>query len=198
MWAMMVKCIPSIYVKAWIGIIVKPLSQHVNLMRMTWCTRLCVKWTRNILTIKCLAEVMNTSRMDMNNMIEKIEKVDDHTVRFVFNAFRSPFYCWYGNGLYLYYPLNMRITWWKQVHLKSGLRSYRYRAFQLQQYQKDSHILYKANDQYWGKTRYWSFSSLLHLMPLYDMQTAKGECQAMPSQILLILRRWNKIAISIY
>lgn len=121
--------------------------------------------------------------MDMNNMIEKIEKVDDHTVRFVLTRSEAPFIADmamdFASILSAEYADNM---------LKAGtpekvdLDPIGTGPFQLLQYQKDSRILYKANDKYWGKKP--DVDRLVFsITPDASVRYAKlqkNECQAMP------------------
>ncbi|UWU00559.1 ABC transporter substrate-binding protein [Proteus vulgaris] len=121
--------------------------------------------------------------MDMNNMIEKIEKVDDHTVRFVLTRSEAPFIADmamdFASILSAEYADNMMKAGTPE---KVDLDPIGTGAFQLLQYQKDSRILYKANDQYWGKKP--DIDRLVFsITPDASVRYAKlqkGECQAMP------------------
>ena len=123
------------------------------------------------------------SGMDMNNMIEKIEKVDDHTVRFVLTRSEAPFIADmamdFASILSAEYAGNMMKAGTPE---KVDLDPIGTGPFQLQQYQKDSRILYKANDQYWGKKP--DIDRLVFsITPDASVRYAKlqkGECQAMP------------------
>lgn len=123
------------------------------------------------------------SGMDMNNMIEKIEKVDDHTVRFVLTRSEAPFIADmamdFASILSAEYADNMMKVGTPE---KVDLDPIGTGPFQLQQYQKDSRILYKANDQYWGKKP--DIDRLVFsITPDASVRYAKlqkGECQAMP------------------
>ncbi|WP_109406780.1 dipeptide ABC transporter periplasmic-binding protein DppA [Proteus faecis] len=123
------------------------------------------------------------SGMDMNNMIEKIEKVDDHTVRFVLTRSEAPFIADmamdFASILSAEYADNMMKAGTPE---KVDLDPIGTGPFQLQQYQKDSRILYKANDQYWGKKP--DIDRLVFsITPDASVRYAKlqkGECQAMP------------------
>lgn len=123
------------------------------------------------------------SGMDMNNMIEKIEKVDDHTVRFVLTRSEAPFIADmamdFASILSAEYADNMMKAGTPE---KVDLDPIGTGPFQLQQYQKDSRILYKANDQYWDKKP--DIDRLVFsITPDASVRYAKlqkGECQAMP------------------
>ncbi|EEG86506.1 ABC transporter, substrate-binding protein, family 5 [Proteus penneri ATCC 35198] len=123
------------------------------------------------------------SGMDMNNMIEKIEKVDDHTVRFVLTRSEAPFIADmamdFASILSAEYADNMMKAGTPE---KVDLEPIGTGPFQLQQYQKDSRILYKANDQYWGKKP--DIDRLVFsITPDASVRYAKlqkGECQVMP------------------
>ena len=87
----------------------------------------------------------------MPKLIAKIEKVDDYTVRFTLTRPEAPFLADLGMDfasiLSKEYADNM---------LKAGtpekldLNPVGTGPFVLQQYQKDSRILYKANPDFWG------------------------------------------------
>jgi len=121
--------------------------------------------------------------MDMPKLISKIEKVDDYTVRFVLTRPESPFLADLGMDfasiLSAEYADNM---------LKAGtpekvdLNPVGTGPFQLLQYQKDSRILYKAFDQYWG-TKPKIDRLVFSITPDASVRYAKlqkGECQVMP------------------
>jgi dipeptide transport system substrate-binding protein len=121
--------------------------------------------------------------MDMPKLISKIEKVDDNTVRFVLTRPESPFLADLGmdfaSVLSAEYADNM---------LKAGtpekidLNPVGTGPFQLVQYQKDSRILYKAFDQYWG-TKPKIDRLVFSITPDASVRYAKlqkGECQVMP------------------
>ncbi|SUC38934.1 dipeptide ABC transporter, substrate-binding protein [Proteus mirabilis] len=121
--------------------------------------------------------------MDMNNMIEKIEKVDDNTVRFVLTRSEAPFLADmamdFASILSAEYADNMMKAGTPE---KVDLNPIGTGPFQLQQYQKDSRILYKANDKYWGKKP--DIDRLVFsITPDASVRYAKlqkNECQAMP------------------
>ncbi|MGB9095123.1 dipeptide ABC transporter periplasmic-binding protein DppA [Erwinia sp.] len=121
--------------------------------------------------------------MDMPKLISKIEKVDDNTVRFVLTRPESPFLADLGmdfaSVLSSEYADNM---------LKAGtpekvdLNPVGTGPFQLVQYQKDSRILYKAFDQFWG-TKPKIDRLVFSITPDASVRYAKlqkGECQVMP------------------
>ncbi len=121
--------------------------------------------------------------MDMNNMIDKIEKVDDYTVKFTLTRPESPFLADmamdFASILSAEYADNML----KAGHPeKVDLNPIGTGPFQLQQYQKDSRILYKANKDYWGakpKIDRLVFSITPDASVRYA-KLQKNECQVMP------------------
>ncbi|MDJ0024922.1 ABC transporter substrate-binding protein [Pantoea eucrina] len=121
--------------------------------------------------------------MDMPKLIGKIEKVDDHTVRFTLTRPEAPFLADLGMDfasiLSKEYADNM---------LKAGtpekldLNPVGTGPFVLQQYQKDSRILYKANPDFWG-TKPKIDRLVFSITPDASVRYAKlqkGECQVMP------------------
>jgi dipeptide transport system substrate-binding protein len=121
--------------------------------------------------------------MDMPKLIEKIEKVDDNTVRFTLSRPEAPFIADLGMDfasiLSKEYADNM---------LKAGtpekldLNPVGTGPFVLQQYQKDSRILYKANPDFWG-TKPKIDRLVFSITPDASVRYAKlqkGECQVMP------------------
>jgi dipeptide transport system substrate-binding protein len=121
--------------------------------------------------------------MDMPKLIEKIEKVDDYTVRFTLSRSEAPFIADLGMDfasiLSKEYADNM---------LKAGtpekldLNPVGTGPFVLQQYQKDSRILYKANPDFWG-TKPKIDRLVFSITPDASVRYAKlqkGECQVMP------------------
>ncbi|GAA3910019.1 ABC transporter substrate-binding protein [Gibbsiella dentisursi] len=121
--------------------------------------------------------------MGMQDLIAKIEKVDEYTVRFSLNRTESPFLADLGmdfaSVLSAEYADNM---------LKAGtpekvdLNPIGTGPFQLLQYQKDSRILYKAFDGYWGskpKIDRLVFSITPDASVRYA-KLQKNECQVMP------------------
>jgi len=121
--------------------------------------------------------------MDMPKLIAKIEKVDDYTVRFTLTRPEAPFLADLGMDfasiLSKEYADNM---------LKAGtpekldLNPVGTGPFVLQQYQKDSRILYKANPDFWG-TKPKIDRLVFSITPDASVRYAKlqkGECQVMP------------------
>ncbi|HAI05558.1 MAG TPA: ABC transporter substrate-binding protein, partial [Pantoea sp.] len=121
--------------------------------------------------------------MDMPKLISKIEKVDDHTVRFVLTRPEAPFLADLGMDfasiLSKEYADNMLKAGSPQ---KVDLNPVGTGPFQLLQYQKDSRILYKANPDYWG-TKPKIDRLVFSITPDASVRYAKlqkGECQVMP------------------
>lgn len=89
--------------------------------------------------------------MDMDKLIDKIEKIDDNTVRITLIRPESPFLSNVGMDfasiLSAEYADKMLAAGTPQ---KVDLNPIGTGPFELQQYQKDSRILYKANQKYWG------------------------------------------------
>jgi len=121
--------------------------------------------------------------MDMPKLISKVEKVDDNTVRFVLNRAESPFLADLGMDF-----ASIMSAEYADNMLKAGtpekidLNPVGTGPFQLLQYQKDSRILYKAFDQYWG-TKPKIDRLVFSITPDASVRYAKlqkGECQVMP------------------
>ncbi|ATM88087.1 ABC transporter substrate-binding protein [Yersinia massiliensis] len=121
--------------------------------------------------------------MGMGDLITNIVKVDDNTVRFELARPESPFLADlamdFASILSAEYADNM---------LKAGtpekvdLNPIGTGPFQLQQYQKDSRILYKAFDGYWG-TKPKIDRLVFSITPDASVRYAKlqkNECQVMP------------------
>ncbi|WP_411703911.1 dipeptide ABC transporter periplasmic-binding protein DppA [Edaphovirga cremea] len=121
--------------------------------------------------------------MGMDTLISSIEKVDDYTVRFHLVRPESPFLADlamdFASILSSEYADNM---------LKAGtpekidMNPIGTGPFQLQQYQKDSRILYKAFDGYWG-TKPKIDRLVFSITPDASVRYAKmqkDECQVMP------------------
>lgn len=121
--------------------------------------------------------------MGMDTLISSIEKVDDYTVRFHLTRPESPFLADlamdFASILSSEYADNM---------LKAGtpekidLNPIGTGPFQLVQYQKDSRILYKAFDGYWG-TKPKIDRLIFSITPDASVRYAKlqkDECQVMP------------------
>ena len=121
--------------------------------------------------------------MGMPDLISKIEKVDDYTVRFVLNRQEAPFLA----NLAMDFASILSAEYADQ-QMKAGtpekidLNPIGTGPFQLQQYQKDSRILYKAFEGYWGKKP--GIDRLVFsITPDASVRYAKlqkNECQVMP------------------
>ncbi|MDR5609759.1 dipeptide ABC transporter periplasmic-binding protein DppA [Arsenophonus sp.] len=88
--------------------------------------------------------------MDLDKIIDKIEKIDDHTVHFVLTRPEAPFLA----DMAMDFASILSAEYAEQM-MKKGkpeqldLDPIGAGPFQLIQYQKDSRILYKANRDYW-------------------------------------------------
>ncbi len=121
--------------------------------------------------------------MGMPELISKIEKVDDYTVRFELTRPEAPFLA----DLAMDFASIMSAEYGANM-LKAGtpekidLNPIGTGPFQLQQYQKDSRILYKAFDGFWGKKP--GIDRLVFsITPDASVRYAKlqkDECQIMP------------------
>lgn len=121
--------------------------------------------------------------MDMDKIIDKVEKVDDNTVRITLTRPESPFLADmamdFASILSAEYADQMLAAGTPQ---KVDLNPIGTGPFQLQQYQKDSRILYKANKEYWGnkpKIDRLVFSITPDASVRYA-KLQKNECQVMP------------------
>ncbi|MCC8368182.1 ABC transporter substrate-binding protein [Xenorhabdus sp. PB61.4] len=123
------------------------------------------------------------SGMDMENIINKIEKVDDYTVRFVLSRPEAPFLA----NLAMDFA-SILSKEYADVMMKAGtpekvdLNPIGTGPFQLVQYQKDSRILYKAFKDYWegpAKIDRLVFSITPDASVRYA-KLQKNECQVMP------------------
>ncbi|RFT78582.1 dipeptide ABC transporter periplasmic-binding protein DppA [Serratia marcescens] len=121
--------------------------------------------------------------MDMPKLIAKIEKVDDNTVRFVLNRPEVPFLADLGMDF-----ASILSAEYADVMMKAGtpekvdLNPIGTGPFQLLQYQKDSKILYKAFDGFWG-TKPKIDRLVFSITPDASVRYAKlqkNECQVMP------------------
>ncbi|BEL82869.1 ABC transporter substrate-binding protein [Serratia marcescens] len=121
--------------------------------------------------------------MDMPKLIAKIEKVDDNTVRFVLNRPEAPFLADLGMDF-----ASILSAEYADVMMKAGtpekvdLNPIGTGPFQLLQYQKDSKILYKAFDGFWG-TKPKIDRLVFSITPDASVRYAKlqkNECQVMP------------------
>lgn len=113
--------------------------------------------------------------MDMDKIIDKVEKVDEYTVRFTLSRPESPFLADmamdFASILSAEYADKMLAAGTPQ---KVDLNPIGTGPFELQQYQKDSRILYKANKEYWGnKPKIDRLVFRLHLMRLSVMPSCK-------------------------
>ncbi|KEY60472.1 dipeptide ABC transporter periplasmic-binding protein DppA [Serratia sp. DD3] len=121
--------------------------------------------------------------MGMQDLISKIEKVDDHTVRFTLTRPEAPFLADLGMDfasiLSAEYADNMMKAGKPEV---VDLNPIGTGPFQLLQYQKDSKILYKAFEEYWG-TKAKIDRLVFSITPDAAVRYAKlqkNECQVMP------------------
>jgi len=121
--------------------------------------------------------------MGMGELIDKIEKVDDYTVRFVLTRPEAPFIADLGMDF-----ASILSAEYADLMLKAGtpekvdLDPIGTGPFQLVQYQKDSKILYKAFDGYWG-TKPKIDRLVFSITPDASVRYAKlqkNECQVMP------------------
>ncbi|SLM61220.1 MULTISPECIES: dipeptide ABC transporter periplasmic-binding protein DppA [Dickeya] len=121
--------------------------------------------------------------MGMNELISKIEKVDDNTVRFQLTRAEAPFLA----DLAMDFASILSAEYGDKV-LKAGtpekidLDPIGTGPFQLQQYQKDSRILYKRFDSFWG-TKPSIDRLVFSITPDASVRYAKlqkDECQIMP------------------
>lgn len=121
--------------------------------------------------------------MSMSDIIETVEKVDDHTVKFVLSKPEAPFVA----NLAMDFASISSAEYAEQM-MKAGtpekidLEPVGTGPFQLQQYQKDAVIRYKANADYWaGKS---SLDNLIFaITPDASVRYQKlkaGECHVMP------------------
>ncbi|TCV95571.1 dipeptide ABC transporter periplasmic-binding protein DppA [Biostraticola tofi] len=121
--------------------------------------------------------------MGMGELISSIDKVDDHTVRFTLTREEAPFLA----DLAMDFASIMSAEYADKM-LKAGtpekfdLNPVGTGPFQLLQYQKDSRILYKAFEGYWG-TKAKIDRLVFSITPDASVRYAKmqkNECQVMP------------------
>lgn len=121
--------------------------------------------------------------MDMGTLLSKVEKVDDHTVRFVLNQPSAPFLANMAMGF-----ASILSAEYADQMMKAGtpekvdLNPIGTGPFQLLQYQKDARILYQAFEGYWGikpKIDRLVFAITPDASVRYA-KLQKNECQAMP------------------
>ncbi|MBD2780205.1 ABC transporter substrate-binding protein [Xenorhabdus sp. 42] len=121
--------------------------------------------------------------MDMGNIISKVDKIDDYTIRFELSHPEAPFIA----NLAMDFA-SILSQEYADVMMKAGtpekvdLNPIGTGPFQLQQYQKDSRILYKAFKDYWaGKAKIDRL--VFSITPDASVRYAKlqkNECQIMP------------------
>ncbi|WP_445495929.1 dipeptide ABC transporter periplasmic-binding protein DppA [Photorhabdus sp. SF281] len=121
--------------------------------------------------------------MGMSEMIDKVVKVDDYTVRFELSRPEAPFLADIGMDF-----ASILSAEYADKMMKAGtpqnvdLNPIGTGPFQLLQYQKDSRILYKAFNEYWGgkpKVDRLVFSITPDASVRYA-KLQKNECQIMP------------------
>ena len=121
--------------------------------------------------------------MDMPNLLKAVEKVDDHTVRFVLTKPESPFIANLGmqfaSILSAEYAEKMRAAGTPE---KIDLEPVGTGPFQLVNYQKDAVIRYKAHPGFWGGKALID-NLIFSITPDAAVAYAKvksGECHLMP------------------
>lgn len=125
----------------------------------------------------------NFDSLELATLITRIDRVDDHTVRFNLSHAESPFLADLG-----WYFASIHSAEYADQMLKAGtpekvdMDPIGTGPFQLVQYQKDSRILYKAFPQYWeGQAKLDRI--VFSITPDASVRLAKlekGECQIMP------------------
>ncbi|RMD61999.1 MAG: ABC transporter substrate-binding protein [Alphaproteobacteria bacterium] len=121
--------------------------------------------------------------MDMPNIIKKIEKVDDYTVKFILNVPEAPFIANlamdFASIMSAEYADRMRAAGTPE---KVDLSPVGTGPFQLVAYQKDAVIRYKAHPDYWaGKAPIDTLIFAITPDPSVRYQKLKaGECHVMP------------------
>ncbi|MDH2998818.1 peptide transporter [Pasteurellaceae bacterium LFhippo2] len=121
--------------------------------------------------------------MDMQNIIDRVEKVDDYTVKFILKVPNAPFLANIAMDFAAILPAE-----YADKMLKAGTpekvdsNPVGTGPFQFVDYQKDSTIRYKAFDEYWeGKAKIDRL--VFSITPDASVRLAKlekGECHAMP------------------
>ncbi|MDJ0609901.1 MAG: ABC transporter substrate-binding protein [Kiloniellales bacterium] len=121
--------------------------------------------------------------MDMPNIIKSIEKVDDHTVRFMLSVPEAPFIANLGMDFASIHSAEYA----EQMNAagtpeKADLEPVGTGPFQLVAYQKDAVIRYKAHPDYWaGKAKIDNLIFAITPDPNVRYQKLKaGECHVMP------------------
>lgn len=121
--------------------------------------------------------------MDMPKLISNLEKVDDYTVRFVLKHPEAPFLADLGMDFASILSKEYADNLLKAgIPEKLDLNPVGTGPFIMQQYQKDSRILYKANENFWGikpKIDRLVFSITPDASVRYA-KLQKGECHVMP------------------
>ncbi len=121
--------------------------------------------------------------MDMDKIIDKIEKIDDYTVKFTLTRPEAPFLSNLGMTFASIFSSEYADSMQKAgTPEKIDLDPLGTGPFQLLQYQKDSRILYKAFEGYWG-TKPKIDRLVFSITPDASMRFAKlqkNECQIMP------------------
>ena len=125
----------------------------------------------------------NFESLEFGSLIQNIEKVDDHTVRFTLAHAEAPFLADLG-----WYFASILSAEYADAMLKAGTPEKVDQVpigtgpFELAQYQKDSRILYKAFPDYWqGKAKLDRL--VFSITPDASVRYAKlekNECQVMP------------------
>lgn len=121
--------------------------------------------------------------MGMPELISKIEKVDDYTVKFSLTRPEAPFMANLGMDFASILSAEYADQMQKAgTPAKVDLDPVGTGPFQLLQYQKDSRIMYKANPDYWGKKPKVD-RLVFSITPDASIRYAKlqkGECHIMP------------------
>lgn len=121
--------------------------------------------------------------MGMDELISKIEKVDDHTVRFVLNRPEAPFIANLGMDF-----ASITSAEYAAAMMKAGTpekvdtNPISTGPFEFMAYEKDARILYKKNKDYWGpkaKVDRLVFAITPDATVRYA-KLQKNECQSMP------------------
>ncbi|QKJ87204.1 ABC transporter substrate-binding protein [Paramixta manurensis] len=125
----------------------------------------------------------NFDSLEFGTLIKRIEKVDEHTVRFTLSHAEAPFLADLG-----WYFASIHSAEYADAMLKAGtpekvdMNPIGTGPFELVQYQKDSRILYRAFPDYWqGKAKLDRI--VFSITPDASVRYAKlekNECQVMP------------------
>ncbi|MEQ4664206.1 ABC transporter substrate-binding protein [Providencia rettgeri] len=141
--------------------------------------------------------------MDMDNLISKLEKVDDYTIRITLSHFESPFLSNLGMDfasiLSAEYAEKMLAAGTPE---KVDLNPIGTGPFELQYYQKDSQIRYKSHNNYW-KEKPKIDNLIFSITPDASIRYAKlqkNECQIMayphPADLERMAKNKNIILMS--